>query len=234
MYPLITYLLLRHEIGSPKPTARSRSGLVAQLVERQWSNSKVTRSNPTLVTVFLCPCAGPFPFQSLTLRWDKFLSTATYPWKLLKKLARFWITDVPNYCSIHFTTYQYTACLSLNACDWRTINCAFCSSVYFLNNESCIPSDKRPNNSSVVLKELSAKFNRLNGKFLFFFHDKWPKCLWMINKKWFSFLEYVKCRCEENNTNIEHKSAQNSFSNVKIAVELVFWPIATINIININ
>ena len=43
------------------------SDLVAQSVEHRWSNPKVVGSIPTLVRVFLCPCAGPIPSVGLML-----------------------------------------------------------------------------------------------------------------------------------------------------------------------
>ena len=45
------------------------SDLVAQSVEQPCSNPKVVGSIPTLVSVFLCSCVGPFPSVGLTLTW---------------------------------------------------------------------------------------------------------------------------------------------------------------------
>ena len=64
-------LLLCREIGSLVSTDCSRSGLAWGSAGRATGdqNSKVMGSNPTLVTVFLCPWGGLFFFVGLTLRW---------------------------------------------------------------------------------------------------------------------------------------------------------------------
>ena len=64
-------LLLWREIGSLVSTDCSRCGLAWGSAGRATGdqNSKVMGSNPTLVTVFLCPWGGLFFFVGLTLRW---------------------------------------------------------------------------------------------------------------------------------------------------------------------
>lgn len=65
------HLLLCREIRYLVPTDCSRSGLAWGSAGRATGdqNSKVMGSNPTLVTVFLCPWGGLFFFVGLTLRW---------------------------------------------------------------------------------------------------------------------------------------------------------------------